>query len=91
MACKRPGVRVPLAPLHLKGLKSNTKLVVLTAVEGQNEGQAVSDLGWLTSTDRDGGCAPHVLVGFGSLQQVISLRARSCVRSSEALLASVEG
>jgi hypothetical protein len=46
MACKRPGVRVPLAPLHFKSTISNTEPVVLTAVEGQNEGQALS---WLTS------------------------------------------
>jgi len=42
MACKRPGVRVPLAPLHFKTPISNTGPVVLTAVEGQNEGHAVS-------------------------------------------------
>jgi hypothetical protein len=76
MACKRPGVRVPLAPLHFKAQISNTEPVVATAVEGRNEGQApVSDLGWLTSTDRDGGCASHASVGFDGLQQVISLQA----------------
>jgi hypothetical protein len=42
MACKRPGVRVPLAPLHFRGTISNTEPVVLSAVEGQNEGQAPS-------------------------------------------------
>jgi hypothetical protein len=42
MACKRPGVRVPLAPLHFKATISNTGLMVLTAVEGQNEGQSPS-------------------------------------------------
>ena len=42
MACKRPGVRVPLAPLHFKSTISNTEPVVLAAAEGQNEGQAPS-------------------------------------------------
>ena len=46
MACKRPGVRVPLAPLHFKAPISNTKPIVLTSSKGQNEGQA---LGWLAS------------------------------------------
>jgi hypothetical protein len=41
MACKRPGVRVPLAPLHFKAQISNTEPMVITTVEGQNEGQAL--------------------------------------------------
>jgi hypothetical protein len=39
MACKRPGVRVPLAPLHFKGIMSNTEPVVVIAVGGTARGR----------------------------------------------------
>ena len=42
MACKRPGVRVPLAPLQAKRYDSNAKPVTITYVEGHSEGQVGS-------------------------------------------------
>jgi len=78
MACKRPGVRVPLAPLHFRSQISNTKPVVLTTVEGQNEGQsAVSGLGLLTSTDLHGSLVLSCRDGFGGEQEVMRLRVRT--------------
>jgi hypothetical protein len=41
MACKRPGVRVPLAPLHFRSQISNTEPIVINPAEGQNEGQGL--------------------------------------------------
>jgi hypothetical protein len=42
MACKRPGVRVPLAPPQFKVHNSNAEPVTITLVEGHSEGQVVS-------------------------------------------------
>ena len=39
MACKRPGVRVPLAPLQFKRHDSNAKPVTITLIDGHFEGQ----------------------------------------------------
>ena len=77
MACKRPGVRVPLAPLHFKGIKSNVQRVVLTTVEGQNEGPP---LGWLTSVvPSDGGVCPAAMA-WQCARGRQSARSRLCSR-----------
>jgi hypothetical protein len=34
MACKRPGVRVPLAPPQINSISSNTKPIVVAALRG---------------------------------------------------------
>src|SRR5215472_5190217 len=39
MACKRPGVRVPLAPLQLKDLISNTQPTTRTRPRGTSRGR----------------------------------------------------
>jgi hypothetical protein len=71
MACKRPGVRVPLAPLHFKSTISNTEPVVLITVEGQNEGQV---LAWLTCGVSQRWRYLLCCGGFGSVQEVMNLR-----------------
>jgi hypothetical protein len=42
MACKRPGVRVPLAPPQVKLYNSNAKPVTMTLIEGHSEGHVIS-------------------------------------------------
>src|SRR5215470_16495883 len=73
----------PLSSTALQKQISNTEPMVLIAVEGQNEGQA---LGWLTSAaPGDGGVCPAV-AGFGSAQEVMGLRVRTYVRALGASL-----
>ena len=62
MACKRSGVRIPLAPPQVVRVNSNTEPVSSWAFEGQIEGQFWSVTRVLTCGDIcAGSCGPQVV------------------------------
>ena len=62
MACKRSGVRIPIAPPQLESINSNTEPMDSGASEGQIEGQSQSVTRCLACGDvRAGSCGPQVM------------------------------